>query len=622
MSHDAQSTPDPRAQALASKWSALIKRRFDDSKSLRDRWTKIRKYVDGDEGGDGEKGLVRVNILKSRLDIIQPAVYAKNPEIAVIPDEQVSPDYGAVSAFAETLESVLNKVFVHDAQLKKRGKAAVRAALTTTTGWVKIIYQREYETDPVMQNRIQDTQDNIARIRHLAEDSEDGGEGAQAAIAELEQQLRALEQQAEVVASEGIVIDNVPSEDLLILDDSISSIDDYANASAIAHRVFMDEEKYEITFGRECPKSARRYSSSKDADSAASLSAGNRLVCLWEIWDRDSQTVYTLADGAKEWSRDPYTPPFLGEQFYPFFPLQFERIDGVMVPKSVAEGMVELQDEYNRSHTQFAEHRRESLPTRVYNKNSGMTDGELSAIQNRRANDLIGLSADPTSPLGNQISVLSDPPINPAVYDTSHIMRGFELVSGAQDAAAGSVSTAKTATEAEIMAQGASTRTSERLDTLEDWLTDMAVYSAQLLLQALTPEQARQIAGDSAVWPQMTREEAFRQVRVTIRAGSTAKPNKMRERDQWAMFAQQLTQGIIQIAQFRQQGMTDIAEALRKILDESLKRFDERLTVDAFLPKDSAQPAPETMPSATASHGVDPAGVPSPEQLITMMQQG
>ena len=254
-----------------------------------------------------------------------------------------------------------------------------------------------------------------------------------------------------------------------------------------------------------------------------------------------------------------------GEQFYPFFPLQFERIDGVMVPKSVAEGMIELQDEYNTSHTQFAEHRRESLPTRVYNKNSGMTDAELSTIQNRRANDLIGLSADPSSPLSNQISVLNDPPINPAVYDTSHIMHGFEIVSGAQDAAAGSAMVAKTATEAEIMAHGASTRASERLDTVEDWLTDMAVYAAQLLLQVLTPEQVQQIAGPDAVWPQMTREDAFRQVKITIRAGSTAKPNKLRERDRWAMFAPQLTQGIIQIAQFRQQGMHDIAEALRKI---------------------------------------------------------
>jgi hypothetical protein len=171
-------------------------------------------------------------------------------------------------------------------------------------------------------------------------------------------------------------------------------------------------------------------------------------------------------------------------------------------------------------------------------------------------------------------------------------MMGFELVSGAQDASAGSVQQAKTATEAEIMAQGAISRRSEMLDIIEDWLTDIANYAAQILLMVLSKEQVIEVVGDSASWPEMLpKEQVFKLVNISIRAGSTAKPNKIRERDQWIQLAPQLTNSILQIAQFRQQGMTDIAEALRKILDESLKRFDERFTVDMFLPQqEQAQP--------------------------------
>lgn len=581
-------------KSLANKIWQEIERYYKSTvnTNLRTRFKKARKYVAAEVGDDGEKGLVRVNVIKSRLDIIQPTVYAKNPEISVIPDEHLSSNnYEAVSSFAKTLEILLNRLLVKDAKLKKKGKSAVRAALTTTQGWIKLIWQEDWEEDPLIKNRIQDTQDNIAKIKMLIEQAENSECHHESALAELQNQLRALEEKAEVIKAYGFVIDNVLTEDILILDDSINNIDDYANAAKIAHRIYFSEERYKTVFGKDVPKSAKLYSNK--TDDKDDKSKNNQKVCaVWEVWDRESQTVFTVTEGAKDWVREPYTPEYIGEQFYPFFPLQFEREDGVLCPKSLVYSLIELQDEYNTNHTQFAEHRQESLPVRVYNKSSIVDEKEVQNIANRRSNDIIGLTGDPNVPIINQIAILDNPPINPAVYSTEHIMMGFELVSGAQDASAGSINQAKTATEAEIMAQGATSRRSEMLDVIEDWLTDIANYSAQILLMVLTKEQVIEVVGDSAAWPEMMpKEQIFKLVNITIRAGSTAKPNKMRERDQWLQLAPQLTDSILQIAQFQQQGMTDIAEALRKILDESLKRFDERFTVDMFLPKqEQAQP--------------------------------
>jgi archaellum component FlaC len=609
---------DQNQLALLKKLQSRIEKRYSVYADLRKRWKKARQYVRGEVGDDGEKGLVRVNIIKSRLDIIQPSIYAKNPEISVIADERLaSENYELVNDFAKTLEILINRLLVKDGKLKKKGKSSVRASLTTTVGWVKLIWQEDIEEDPLVINRIQDTQDNIQRMKMLMKKSEGQDCDSESAIAELEQQLKSLEDQVEVTRAFGFVVDNVRAEDILILDESIDSIDDYANASGIGHRVYFEKEKYEQVFGRKPSASAKEYNQSKDDKKQIDDKQKYSLYAVWEVWDKDSNTVYTFAEGAKEWARDPYTPEYVGEQFYPFFPLQLERVDGELHPKSLVEEMFELQDEYNTSHTQFAEHRKESLPVRVYNKSSGMTDGEVRQIANRRANDIVGLSGDPTQPVSNQITSLQDPQLNPAVYSTEHIMRGFELVSGAQDAAAGSVQQAKTATEAEIMAQGATTRRAENLDVVDDWLTEISNYAAEILLQVLTLPQVQEIVGSDAVWPQLTKEDIFKMVNVTVRAGSTAKPNKLRERDQWAQFAPQITQGIIQIAQFRAQGMVDVADALTKVLDESLKRFDERLTVDMFL---SPQPTQAAQSQAPATQD-QPQNNAMPPQIADLMQQ-
>lgn len=582
--------------ALIAKLQSQVELFYKSKKyaDFRKQCKTARNYVQSNVGDDGEKGVVRVNIIKSRLDIIQPSVYAKNPEISVIPDEHLSANsYELINSFAKTLEILINKILVKEAKLKKKGKQSVRAALTTTVGWIKLIWQEEYNEDPIIKNRIQDTQDNIARINMLIKEAEDPT-CHESSLAELKHQLKALEEQAEVTKAYGFAIDNVLAEDILILDDSLNCIDDYASASKIAHRIYFSEDRFKTVFGKDIPKSAKVYEEKVDEKETSASVINNKkdskVYAVWEVWDKDSNTVYTITEGAKEWVREPYVPEYVGEQFYPFFPMQFERIDGVLHPKSLVIELIELQDEYNTSHTQFAEHRKESLPVRVYNKSSIVGDKEVQAIADRRSNDIIGLTGDPNTPIVNQIAILDNPPINPAVYSTEHIMMGFELVSGAQDASAGSVSQAKTATEAELLAQGATTRRSEMLDIIEDWLTDIANYAAEILMQVLTPEQVAEYVGDKAVWPTLTKEQIFKSVNISIRAGSTAKPNKLRERDQWAQFAPQITQGIIQIAQFRAQNMLDVAEALRKVLDESLKRFDERLTIDMFLPNQQEQP--------------------------------
>lgn len=604
---EAAKSPEEQAQddqqrALARQWSARIERALKTrtESKLDERLKKNRKYVRGDVGDDGKGGLVRTNIIHSNFAAILPQIYTKNPEIAVRPTEAAGAGaYAWVGPFCKTMQAVLNRVFVRDARLKKRAKSAIRSAMTTGIGWVKVGWQKDIRKDPIIENRIADTQDNLQHIRRLIDDIEDGDAGRcelEAKQAELQNQLAALQEQAEVVAASGVVIDRVLTEDVFILDDTISDFDGYEQAEAIAHRVWMTAEQYKETFGRDTPKSATLYGADKKDRGASAGDNKVELVAVFEVWNRIDNNVYTLCCGADEWSREPYTPDTLGRRWYPFFALAFNPVDGRVEPLSDAELLIELQDEYNTTRTNFAEHRAENVPVRVYRKSGDLSDKDVLNLVNRKAGQWVGIEGDPKVPVNQDIAILNNPPIDPQNYDVQPILRDAEMVLGAGDAAKGVINKAKTATEAEIMAMGLQSRVGERQDVVEDWIGDMANFAAELCLQELTPQQVQRIAGAEAVWPLMDRQQAFDLVAIEIRAGSTGKPNQAKEREQWAALMPQVRETIAQIKQLREAGQHDMAETAMKLLEETLRRFDERIDIEQFLPEKTDGKAPPLPP--------------------------
>jgi len=567
---------------------------FDSAlKQRAEGWKEARNYADGDVNDDGDDGLVRVNLVGSMLETVQPAIYAKAPEITVEIDDRINTEqYPLLNKFSKTLENALNVFLVKDAKLKKRGKSAVRSALTSTIGYLKVIYQREKKDDPIIRNRINDTQDNVERIKLLIEETkQEGGECDlyEAKMYELQQQLSALEAQIEIVVSEGLVADFLQPEDVIVMDASCRDIDEFIQATEIAHRIKMTVGAFKAQFGKSPPKGSKSYVQTDETNVDESydkkdVDEDDKIIVVFEVWSLKDLTVYTLCEGAKQYIRPPYQPDALGEQWYPFFGLQLRRVDGKKYPRSMVEQLIELQDEYNTRRTNAKEHRRKNIPVRLVNKSAGITDDEIKKINGRNINtDVIGVSADDPNSFQNQLIGLPEIPYNPQMYDTSDVLFDMEKVGNAQDAASGSIRVAKTATEAEIMAAGQQGRAGEALDVIEDWLTDIAIYSAQLLLQNVQPEVIKQRFGEDAIWPELDKKTLFSMVNIGIRAGSTSKPNKMRERDQWIQIMPEIQKAIETLTVAKQQGNTELSEITINLLDETLKRFDEKLDAKSLL---------------------------------------
>ncbi len=569
---------------LVRRWNGRIDEAKKGNRRLYAQIEEHRRYVRGTRRSElGDEEQVRTNLIYATLASMLPHIYAKNPEIAVTPTEAVDPaQYPAVKGFARTLEIVLNRS-LEDASLKKRAKGAVRSAMTTKLGWVKVIYQRDIRTDPVIQGRINDAQENIRRIEYLIEACEDEAERRhnEALKAELIQQVAALEEQVEVSAAEGVVIDRLLTEDVLV-DPSIKDFDCYADAEWIAHRIWYRPDRYEEAFGKAAGSKAKLYSADGAENAGAKRSDDDAYLAVWEIWHKGSNTVYTLCEGEEDWARAPYRPQKLGEQWYPLFPLGLHLVDGQFLPMSTVEMLKGLQDEYEQTRADYAELRAKNKPHYVTSSETPERDIQRKVVAG--IGEVVIVDAN-GRPIREVFDVAQQLPIDPAQYDTSQIRADMEWMSGLGDAARGSVMRAKTATEAEIMQAGLASRTTEMQDAIEDWIRDIAQYVAEILLQELTPPQVQRMAGEGAVWPQMRKDEIFDLVQIEIRAGTTGKPNKIQEQKNWLEFMPQLRELIAQVSELRKAGDAETADALVRVARETIRRFDERFDVEEFLPQ-------------------------------------
>jgi 5'(3')-deoxyribonucleotidase len=426
---------------------------------------------------------------------------------------------------------------------------------------------------------------------------------------ELEELIKSLQEQSEVQSAEGLVIDRVLTENLLI-DPSICEFWDYTDADWICQIIPMKRGQAEALYkknlanakiyqpgqGEPSHKKAKRLASMQ-MNAGSGLVTDDQQIAVLEIWDRATQRVYTMVEGATEWLREPYSPPRAGERWYPFFLLPYQVVDGQFVGPSLVDLTERLQDEHNEARDRFNQHRDLCIPgwvasadinEKTIKKHSDSRFGEITIV------DTEG------KPLNQVIIPRGHPKIDPIVYDTSAVRYDWEQVTGLQDAARSTVVRPKTATEANILQRALSGRVFEFKDQIEDWLQEIAQYSAQVLLQELTKEQVERYMGPPSTkttmingelvmtmektydWPELTKDRIFDMVDLRIRAGTTGAPDGIEDKESWLKVLPMITNLSIQMQNLQARGMD--YEHIRNLLHETLLRYDDRIDSNLFIP--------------------------------------
>lgn len=598
------------SQALQQKWTARIAHARAHWDSFHKRVRHNRNTVAGfnwnaDPTGKEFYGL-RANLIHGTISAVLPNVYARNPEISTSPTHTGKD----LKLFCKTLDKVTN-LALEKAQLKNRAKSTVRAALTCSIGILKVMYQRNVSQDAYIQNRINDAQENLLAIDALKVDLEDAKQQEQHASkrAELEALIQSLQEGAEVEAAEGLVIDRVLTENLLI-DPSICEFWDYLDADWICQIIPMKRAQAEALYQKNL-SAAKIYQPGQSEGAhrrtkrlaSMQLNAGSapvsddQQIAVLEIWDRTTQRIYTMVEGSPEWLREPYTPARAGGRWYPFFLLPYQVVDGQFVGPSLVDLTERLQDEHNEARDRFNQHRDLCIPGWV--ASSDINEKTIKKHSDSRFGEITIVDTE-GKPLNQVIIPRGHPKIDPIVYDTSAVRYDWEQVTGLQDAARSTVVRPKTATEANILQRALSGRVFEFKDQIEDWLQEIAQYSAQLLLQELTKEQVERCMGAPITkttvvdnkpvtviektydWPTLTKDRIFDMVDLRIRAGTTGAPDGIEEKEGWLAVLPMITNLSILMQNLQAKGMD--YEHIRNLLQETLLRYDDRIDSNLFIP--------------------------------------
>jgi len=574
--------------------------KWPDNKTIAEVCLENRKYVRGAQHSDGGTGLVRANLIQSNIRKAVNRTYARNPEISIVPTEAVdSAEYAKFRALGKTSEIVVNH-FLKKARIKQRAKQALRAAKTCRIGWIKVGLQRRLETDVFIKKRINDIQDNLQTLERFKLEATDPqfNEVEQgklrAGLLQRQQLLDSLEKEVEVLIAEGITLDLIKTEHMLIDVTQVEDLDDYIQAGKIGQKFlldsktalekFKDKAKHLSLWGPIDKENAGQPQEHKDRASEKS----SQTVHCYEIWDRKTLKVYTIGKGYDGYLRDPITPQLeVGEQWYPYFPLAIGRVDGQFWPLADVELLKELQDEVSASLTKFKEHRQKAIPFTLFNKGT-VSEAEMKLTKQPQGFEFIGITGQPERPLKDLLFHVEHNPIDPQVYDTAHLEKKMEQVTASEASSQPKSNRSKTLGEAKILTQDQQVDSTSDQDEIEEWYKELSTYVWQILLKVLTPQQVQEIAGQEAQWPEaeISLPKIYNQLRLEVKPGSSGKPNKIKETETLTTVMPIAREMIEGIAKLQAEGQDEIAETMKIVLQEFLRRADERFDVAEFFPQD------------------------------------
>lgn len=603
---------------------ALVNQYFDEIEEIRlindaeggiyKKIAKNREYIKGENFREHE---VKTNLINSTLQSLIPHVYAKSPEIAVDINERLEAEQQMMTnpfeslAFkrqlAKTLEIVMNHSFL-ESKTKETFKNAVRSAKVCSIGWVKVHLQPRVGKAPMATTPLADTKDNIHLAhgieQNLAED--ENNELDQERLTQIEEGLM---ETSEIVLSQGLVVDNVDFEDLFV-HPSVGRFSNKHKAGRIYQRIWRSKEELRGEFPDIDWSTVATHEwgkNKKDGTFQAEINAINtdthkgtendKPVAVFEVWDKTQNRVHLIVKGVKRALKS-WTPVNVGEQWYPFFGLAFNQLEDEFQPLTDLEQWLPLQDEYTDTRTKLKQHREMNKPHYIAN---GLKETDIKKFTVSETAEVIAIDTE-GRPIEQALQKGVHIPIDLKSYDTTQIMRDLQIVSGLQEADMGSVIKAKTATEASILNNGRATRVSEQRDILEDFISDIANYVAECFLLGCDISMIRQMAGDGAVWYddsympksdiKQKADHIYNFCNVSVRAGSTGKPDEYEDRQTWTELLPVLLQLANQIAQAQAQGMN--ATYLEEYLKETLDRFGIDDDSSKFIPQ-MQQPAQQPM---------------------------
>ena len=414
---------------------------------------------------------------------------------------------------------------------KRMMKKQVVSALTCGVAYFKQTFQRAMEPSPDVDRAIRDHQSRLMEMERLAADLAEGEIDENSAEMErLRVMLADLEAQPQLIVREGLAID-YPDSVNIIPDRNMTFLPGFVGCGHVTEQYILTPEQVKAVYGVDLGSQYTEYHDLDSQPVSQNASRENQRITarVWEIWDRNDNMVYTVAEGYPDFLEEPHSPITYTERFWPWFVFAPNAIDCPEdpFPPSDVELIQGPQMEINRAGEALREHRYAARPGHV---TSAAIDGsDSAALAKRKAHDVIPLKGlMPDQSIDDVLQAFPTSPIDMNLYQTQTAFADVLRSVGTQEANLGGT-TGATATETSVAESSRQSTLESSVDEFDDLLTEMARAGGQILLQEMTPEQVGEIVGPGAAWPETSGDEVAKEVFLEAEAGSSGRPNQAQQ---------------------------------------------------------------------------------------------
>ena len=636
--------PDPSRAALVKEWQDKVQRTKKHWRPSFDRMKEDMDFFMGKQWPDAWEKDDRyvANLIQRHVSQRVSALYAKNPkfvakrrrtldfamwdgDMAALQSIQVAMSQAMMTGMppdpvmmqtmqdvqqgmqkqrmldkiAQTMEIVAeHQINEQQPSSKSQFKALVRRACVTGVSYLKLGYHRVMERDPGDVEKINDITDQIATLELLTADNNDGKlDQNSARLEQLKLLAKELSEREDIITKEGVVFD-FPLSTSIIPDPKCRQLNGFIGADWVCQEFIMNvedvKEVYKVDLGKQ-------YTAYDDNPQGAGTEGSDKKAIVWEIYSKKDKLVYVVADGYCDFLKEPDGPVLDLERFWPFFTLAFNEVesDKHIFPVSDVRMLMPIQKEYNRARQALREHRHANRPSYATYMGA-LTEEDQDKLKNHPANAVIQIqNLMPGKSVTELLQPIPHVAIDPALYDTTPLLDDMMRTVGSQEANLGATGNS-TATEVSVAEGSRMSSLASNIDDLEDFLSDLARATGQVLLMQMDEMTVKKIAGPGAVWPQLTVNDAAQELMLDVEAGSNGRPNKAVQISNWERMAPIM----LQIPGMNPEFM--LKETIKR-LDDSLDPTDAiRAALPSIVAMNSAKTIAQAQPS-TGNPATDPA---------------
>ena len=563
----------PVSKAFGSLCRTMVDSAMKANELIHEAWEQCFAYYNNHQvkisessKGTFSRGDITENMVYSNINVMLPAVYGRDPDIAVNTTDKEDEE------FSKCASNLLNALLKGKNLLncKPKIKKAVGVALMTNFGIVKLDYVLKADsTDSVMTDLMEVTKE-IEKAK------------SQKSLESAYGKLAAIESVANVFEPGGPKLRNVMAKNLVI--DPVAEMPDGTDAGWMAERCYLPTNFLKHKFTRKNKDENAWYyifkpthkaifssgNSTNTKDDAYGLVletlggetsaqendevAGYRSLYYtecWFFWDKATRRTSLFA--ADDWTYplwiwDNYTKT---TRFFPYFIIGFGLSTGQTTTVGEVSYYLDQQDEINQINRQVSRIRNSIFNFFFYNSHKiSQADAEILMAAVKRGfvdeQSVIGVKVPEGTKISDVFESLVPPSLNyEALFNKEPTMQSINRISNTSDAIRGTQFKTNT-NEASVQSYQDAARMSvgAKIEVVEDVMSDLCKALLEQCVQNMSQTEVETLVGSdiAKAWQNMTLDEYNKRFALDIVPGTSEKPNSVFKKKEAIQVAQAIGQ--------------------------------------------------------------------------------